>query len=259
MLAICIFLLIVVLIVLIARTQKLPVKLEKSSLAKDTGFNNLITSSYYINLDSAHERRRYMQSQFEEHGINPERFSALDKKLLNSQKINDLKSQNIIAKDFNPKEYNGSIACLVSHVNLWKRIYEEYERGTFLIFEDDCKILPGFKEKLNYYVARLPEKWDMVWLGYSKIKGKRYDDNLYVPEQGNNVGYNTQHHCYLVNYDAIPHIIKILLPLTRSFKNKDKKLRYNFDRFKAFFLRERLAVQDMEHFPTSDRTGRKNG
>ena len=66
-----------------------------SSLAKDTGFNNLITSSYYINLDRKHERRRYMQSQFEEHGINPERFSALDKKSLNRQKINDLKSQNI--------------------------------------------------------------------------------------------------------------------------------------------------------------------
>ena len=76
MLTICIFLLIVVLIVLIARTQKLPVKLEKSSLAKDTGFNNLITSSYYINLDTKHERRRYMQSQFEKHDINPERFSA---------------------------------------------------------------------------------------------------------------------------------------------------------------------------------------
>ena len=221
---------------------------------------NKITAAYFINLDRQEDRRIYMEKQFKDNNINCKKFSAFDKKLLDENKINEMKKNNILDNNHNLKENKlGSVACLVSHTELYKKIYKEYDGGIFLIFEDDCKILPDFNKKLDYYLARLPKDWDMIWLGYNKIKGKKYDDNFYIPKQGYHVGCNSQHHCYLLNYDFIPKIIKILLPIKSNFRNKDQILRYNFDKFKAFFLKERLAVQDMEEFPTSERTGGKNG
>ena len=41
--------------------------------------------------------------------------------------------------------------------------------------------------------------------------------------------------------------------------NKDTVLKMNFDKFNPYFLYKRLAVQDMEEFPISDRTGERNG
>ena len=99
----------------------------------------------------------------------------------------------------------------------------------------------------------------MIWLGYNKIKGGKYDDNFYIPKSGLIWHHNSQHHCYLLNYKFIPQLIKILLPIKQKFNTKDTVLRVNFDKFKPFFLKERLAVQDMEEFPTSERTGGKNG
>lgn len=264
MLVIYIFLLIAVVVVSVVLMVSINNKKRKTvkvpqKLAVERKLNSLLTASYFINLDRQHERREYMEAQFKDHGIDCRRFSAFDKKLLSDTKLNEMKMNNVLHKNYNPRPNNGSIACLISHVNLYKQIYEEYDGGIFLVFEDDCKILPDFSEKLNNYLERLPEEWDMIWLGYNKIKGERYDDNFYIPLSGNNIGYNSQHHCYLLHYNFIPKIIEILLPLTSNFKTKDKKLRYNFDKFKAFFLRERLAVQDMQHFPISERTGRKNG
>ena len=99
----------------------------------------------------------------------------------------------------------------------------------------------------------------MIWLGYNKIKGKRYDKNFYIPDSGLIWHHNSQHHCYLLNYKFIPQLIEILMPIKQNFNTKDTVLRVNFHKFKPFFLRERLAVQDMEEFPTSERTGGKNG
>ena len=221
---------------------------------------NKITASYFINLDRQDDRRKYMEEQFRENNINCKKFSAFDKKLLNKNKIEEMKKNNILDINHNPKPHKlGSIACLVSHVNLYKKIYEEYNGGIFLIFEDDCKILPDFNKKLDYYLARLPEDWDMIWLGYNKIKGKRYDENFYIPDSGLIWHHNSQHHCYLLNYKFIPQLIKILMPIKQNFNTNDTVLRVNFHKFKPFFLRERLAVQDMEEFPTSERTGGKNG
>lgn len=216
--------------------------------------------SYYINLDRHIDRNKYMKEQFNKNNIDCERFSAFDKKIIDKKKISDLKNNNIIANNYLPKKDNyGSIACLVSHTELYKKIYRENKDGIFLIFEDDCKILPDFNKKLDYYLARLPKDWDMIWLGYNNIKGKRYDDNFYIPLQGKHWGFNSQHHCYLLKYKFIPKLLKILLPIRTNFNTKDTVIRENFDSFKAFFLKEKLAIQDRKEFPTSERTGGKNG
>ena len=94
------------------------------------------------------------------------------------------------------------------------------------------------------------------WL---KSKGEKVNSYFYKPPAGFNNGHNSQHHCYLVNKKGAKKVLKILFPVKKNFLNKDTILKMNFDKFNPYFLYKRLAVQDMEEFPISDRTGQKNG
>ena len=235
-------------------------KLEKFNNFIELQNGEIVTDSFFINLDIYKEREDYMKNQFIKNNISCNRFPGFNKKLLTQETILNLKENNIIEKNFNPPNHQyGSICCLLAHTNLYKHIQKNYENGTFLIFEDDCKILPNFNQKLDKYIKTLPKNWEMAWLGYNNIKGKKINEDWYKPTQGFFVGYNSQHHSYLINYECIPKILKILFPINNRFVNKDMIFRKNFNKFNAYFLKERLAIQDIEKFPISERTGRKNG
>lgn len=229
----------------------------------DENFENFksdVPPAYVINLDRHQDRRTYMEKQFQEQKLAVNRFSAFDKKKLDAKLIKQMKLDKLIDPKYNPPLHKyGSVACLISHTNLYKKIKRENTGGWFLIFEDDCKLEKDFKKKLQFYMRQLPPDAEMVWFGYNKIKGKKVNDYFYRPTPGYFIGYNSQHHCYLINYDAIDKMLDILLPVPNNLWNKDQILRYNFDKFRAYFCRERLAVQDAETFPISERTEGRNG
>uniref|UniRef100_A0A6C0J8I2 Glycosyl transferase family 25 domain-containing protein n=1 Tax=viral metagenome TaxID=1070528 RepID=A0A6C0J8I2_9ZZZZ len=229
-------------------------KLEKFSS------NIFLTNSYYINLDKHNDRQKFMEKQFKDNNLDCSRFVGYDKKLLDNKKLDELRKNNIIDINYHPnKSKLGSIGCLLAHTNLYKKIKNDYTSGHFLILEDDCKILPNFNEKLQKYIKTLPPDWDMAWLGYNNIKGIKINEDWYKPKQGFFSDYNSQHHCYLLNYKGIDKVLDILFPINKSFINKDMIFRKNFDKFNAYFLKERLSIQDLKKFPISERTGRKNG
>ena len=221
-------------------------------------FNPKLQGSFFINLDRQVDRKNYMEQQFKNNNLNCKRFSAFDKKNIDYNFLLNLKKNSKLEVIKSNEKKEGSIACLLSHTYLWDKIFK-LKGDTFLIFEDDCKILPNFNKKLNHYLERLPQKWDLIWLGYNNIKGKRFDNNFFIPKQGFYIGHNSQQHCYLINRKSIPKIKNVLFPIPKNFKNKDQIFRLNFDKLDAFFLNERLAIQDQEKFPTSERTGGKNG
>ena len=235
--------------------------LSKKNIEKfDSNKYKSIIKYYFINLDKHKKRRNYMEEQFNQNNLDCIRFNGFDKNLLTDKKIEDLKKKNLISEDYYPhKSSYGSICCLLAHTNLYKKIKNDYTSGYFLIFEDDCKILPEFNKKLERYFQTLPTDWDMAWLGYNNIKGKKINEDWWKPKQGFFIGCNSQHHCYLLNYRFIDKILNILLPIKKKFINKDMILRRNFNKFNGYFLKERLAVQDTNEFPMSERTGRKNG
>jgi GR25 family glycosyltransferase involved in LPS biosynthesis len=222
---------------------------------------NKISGMYFINLDRNPERREYMEKQFKNHKLNINRYIAFDKNLINQKYLQDMEEKKMIPSSYQVKKRKkeGSLACLISHTNLWKKIYNENLGDISLIFEDDCRILPNFNDKLKTALDNAPSDWDMIWLGYNNVKGDRVSNYYYRPYKGFRRGYNTQHHCYLVRRRAIPKIISILFPIPLKFLNKDSILRDNYDKFNAYFYKERLAVQDEESFPISERTGNKNG
>ena len=228
---------------------------------KENFKSNLNIPAYFINLDRQNDRKEYMNKQFKNNNLNVTRYSAFDKKLLSENKLLEFQKNNTIESAFavQKQKKEGSLACLLSHLYLWGKIYNQKNDEISLIFEDDCKILPNFNQKLQEAIHNAPEDWDMIWLGYNKIKGQKVSDHYYKPFKGYHWGYNSQHHCYLIKRKAFPKLQKILLPVKKNFNTKDTVLRINFDKFNAYFYKERLAVQDVDEFPTSERTGNKNG
>jgi GR25 family glycosyltransferase involved in LPS biosynthesis len=248
-------------------------------------FNNIhnkkYQKAYYINLNRHNDRREYMLKQFKHNNIEVKRFHAIDKNIIDQKFLNNLiKREKLVVKEnMIKRKKEGSIACLLSHCSLWENIYNLNDNNLndnnlndnnlnhnnlnhnkyYLIFEDDCRILPNFNSKLDYYFDYIPKDADMVWLGYNKVKGEKINKHFYKPFVGFINGYNTQHHCYLINKKSIPKILEILFPIKSNFLNKDTVLRNNFDKFNAYFLEEKLAVQDMDEFPISERTGKRNG
>ena len=76
--------------------------------------------------------RKYMENQFKNNNIKCKRFSAFDKKILTKEEILKMKNNNIIDKKHNVSRNKlGTIACLVSHTELYKKIKKEYNGGFF--------------------------------------------------------------------------------------------------------------------------------
>ena len=196
-----------------------------------------------------------MEEQFKNIGIIAEKHLGQDKYKI-AENIENILNEGYIDRSFylnNKKkvEVNGSIACFISHCSLWKKLKNQ-PGNIFLIFEDDCHILPSFNTKLNNIYSDIPEDWDMIWLGHGKLKGKYINDNVLIPDNNPGIGKNAQHHCYMIKKSSIDKLLNILLPID-SFLPKDSKIRRNFDKFNAYFVKEKLAVQDRKEFPKSER------
>ena len=260
--------LVIIFIILLIKNSSDKCKSKKFKFFKREHFNNVRTTNkiykmYFINLDRHPDRRKYMLEQFDREKMSVNRFKAFDKKLIDEQYLDNLVNNKMLDTKENiiKKKQQGSLACLTSHTNLYKEILNDGKdiNNIYLIFEDDCKLIPNFLNEVNKYIQHLPEDWDMVWLGYNNVKGEKVNSYFYKPPAGFNNGHNSQHHCYLVNKKGAKKVLKILFPVKKNFLNKDTILKMNFDKFNPYFLYKRLAVQDMEEFPISDRTGQKNG
>ena len=82
-----------------------------------------------------------------------------------------------------------------------------------MIFEDDCHILPDFKEKAKRYLKEVPDDWDMIWLGHSKLKGRKISNkHVLVPENNPGFGLNALHHCYMIKKSSIDKFLNFLYP-----------------------------------------------
>nr|QDY51825.1 glycosyltransferase family 25 [Mimiviridae sp. ChoanoV1] len=217
--------------------------------------NKIYDSAYYITLPRLKERQKYMINQFKKNNLFVNKYLGQDKLIL-KENISKLLKEKYIDKDFyfNNKDKvdkNGSIACFISHCSLWKKLKDK-PGEVFLIFEDDCKILPNFSNNVNKMIKYVPNDWDMIWLGHGKLKGNFINNNVLVPENNPGLKFNSLHHCYLIKKNSIDKLLKILLPID-SFTPKDCKIRKNFDKFNAYFIKNSFAIQNREKFKKSER------
>lgn len=111
-----------------------------------------------INLEKRIDRLAEMKAQAKELDFTFERFEA-------------------IAGKGNPHLRNGQWGCYQSH----KAILERCE--TLMVMEDDCILMPDYKEKLVECMSELPEDWDILYLGGWKVHTEPYSDNLLRAER----------------------------------------------------------------------------
>lgn len=217
-------------------------------------------NSYYITVDKYKKRQLFMEKQLKKYKMNVKKFLGVDKDTI---QMNYFIKNGYIKLPFKiSKEKLGSLSCALSHILLYKKILKENkdnDKNIFLIFEDDAIILPKFKEKLFFYITKAPKDWDMIWLGYNKVYGKLVNKYFYKPFNKMN-RFNSCHHCYLVKKSSIEKILNILVPLNyiqNIYSAHDICLRNNFHKFNAYFINNKMAVQNMNFI--SKRTGKKNG
>lgn len=128
--------------------------------------------TYLINLDYRIDRFKMAKKQFEREGINYTIFPAIDARKMG------IRGMNI--------ENQGMIGCFLSHFFiLQEALINGYKR--IAIFEDDVILENDFKLKFETAFSQVPEKWELLYLGYYERLGQdgfkiRISENVVIPK-----------------------------------------------------------------------------
>ena len=139
-----------------------------------------------INLDRSPERLEFQKKQFEEHGLQFERFPAVDGRKDNSELLNSIKLSDKwdILK-------NGAIGCALSHYLILKKMVDE-NIDNIIVFEDDVILCEQFITTFNEYYNQDDLNYDIIYLGSQFCFEKDYDEiknNIKI----NDIGTFTTH------------------------------------------------------------------
>lgn len=100
------------------------------------------------------------------------------------------------------KERLGSWGCARAHLRIWE---EAITRGwrNVLVFEDDCEFSLDFRNRLGAALARMPVRWDFLYLGGELVDPVRHPPRilnscLLMPWKVNRT------HAYAVNAGILP-------------------------------------------------------
>lgn len=121
----------------------------------------LLDNIFVINLDRSTERLKNITKNFQEHGINFERYGATEGIKLSYNEIENeasLLCRTLICN-------YGMVGCAISHKNLWKRLVSDPNADYYIIMEDDAIIdndfkniiqeIDSIKDKLNIDILSL--------------------------------------------------------------------------------------------------------
>jgi len=183
-----------------------------------------LCKTYFINLDSNIDRWNNLKYK------NVTRFPAINGKTLNK---NQLIKDGIISEKNKLKM--GQIGCALSHMEVLKQIQKQNEPFG-LILEDDVIIPPNF----NIHNIKLPQKFDILFLGGCNINGKKITENLIKPTTKNG-SYNLCWHAVLINKNSAQKILKMLQPLYRPI---DSQIREKYDELNVYYHYPNLINQD---------------
>jgi len=118
-----------------------------------------------INLLRRTDRRSNMDKVFED--IPHDFFNAVDGKLIDeTEDLYNLFNGN----DFGWRR--GFIGCALSHFELWKKLVNDSKNEYYIIMEDDVRLCPDFKSKLEILKPEFKTR-DFLLLGYSMFPEHR--------------------------------------------------------------------------------------
>ena len=115
--------------------------------------------TFVINLDSRKDRWEKISKALYENHVDFKRFPAIDGKLL--------KPTEQLQRIFDNNDYNmkaGMVGCAMSHIKLLIDLVNS-EDTVRCIMEDDIRLVPNFKKKLDYLYKSLPNDFEFCYLG----------------------------------------------------------------------------------------------
>ena len=118
--------------------------------------NDIFDRIVVINLDSRTDRLEAFDEQAKKYGIEYIRFPA------------------VVA---DPPKLPPTWACKESHLTVIKDAVKDGVKRLF-VFEDDAQFVDNFNEKLEEIYNRLPEHWDMFYLGAWHLVFEKYTEGL---------------------------------------------------------------------------------
>jgi len=120
-----------------------------------------IDDAFVINLDRRGDR---LEKFF---GTHPELQDAVSRWQATDGKTLQISAG--LATLFAPNDFfwkKSVMGCAVSHLGLWwKLVNEQMEIGNYLIFEDDAKLVAGWRDVLAASMEHVPEDYDVLYLG----------------------------------------------------------------------------------------------
>ena len=201
------------------------------------GNNNIlekIDKIYFINLDKSKDRLDMMLEYGKNLNLKLKRFPAVYGKDLNTDKLIE---KGILDK--NNKLNKGEIGCFLSHINIWKEaIKKNYEH--ILILEDDIIFTDNFKNNFNKYYNQVPNDWDIIHLGGSRIKGKLINKNIIKPIFNEKPNYETNNmgtYAMLLSRKGIKKLLDIMIPIKKPI---DLEIAINNKKLNIYYCNPKL-------------------
>ena len=200
-----------------------------------------IDKIYFINLDKSKDRLDLMLKYGKDLNLKLKRFPAVYGKDLNKDKLIE---QGILDK--NNKLNKGEIGCFLSHVNIWKEaIKKNYEH--ILILEDDIVFTDNFKNNFIKYYNQVPNDWEIIHLGGSRIKGKLIKKNIIKPVFAENPDwrYNMGTYAMLLNKKGIQKLLNIVLPINNPI---DLEIAINNKKLNIYYFEPKLIIPNNDFY-----------
>jgi GR25 family glycosyltransferase involved in LPS biosynthesis len=146
-----------------------------------------IDKIYCINLERRPDRRENALIEFSKIDEEFEFFTGIDGSLLN------------VKSKIKP----GHVGCVLSHLNLYKKIKEE-DNEIVLITEDDVIFCNNFISKYKEVIKQVPDDWTLLYFGgnHNNLIPNMISKNVHRLSKT----YTT--HCYLVKKSKIDILIE---------------------------------------------------
>lgn len=123
--------------------------------------NEYFDKIYCLNLDRRPDRWEKCKALFDKVQIKVDRFSAIDKLNITTNKS---------------KITNGQLACLSSHYNIIKNA-KQSGHSKILILEDDVVFSDDINNIFKESIVDVPEDWNMLYLGGNHLHGLHHVKN----------------------------------------------------------------------------------
>ena len=166
--------------------------------------------SFVMLLERDHKRAHNVRTNILSTLPECEIVSAVDGQTL---KVPDALSRHSLTttSTYLKKLTSARVACHLSHLKILKLIVER-RLASAIIFEDDAKVAPDFRNRLDLLLDEVPDDYDYVYL-YTHPKYEPEDDTPFLIPEKNQIRRYSYTYCnlaYLVSFNGAKKLVNHL-------------------------------------------------